>query len=282
MRDSFMFFRNMRDIIKSVPRELQLELREAIEDYVFDGVEPTDWAFKAIIQSIKPSLEYVGRGAPKGNQNAKKEEIEEVKNNSKQIKQKNQLNEIELFETKKQEAKAETKEETKDLNNITPKNIFSDENIILSPYKGNENCSSDCERRAKFEINGQKFCGQHTRIELSKLGRLDLIPAERFIKPTIEEIKSYCLERNNGVDPQKFFDYYTANGWKVGKNPMKDWRAAVRTWEKGSVAAPDNRETGNYEPTPEQQAEKQLMLEAIRRTEELQKKRIEARYGSLD
>ena len=123
MKDSFMFFRNMRDIIKSVPRELQLDLREAIEDYVFDGIEPTDWAFKAIIQSIKPSLEYVGRGAPKGNQNAKKdgiEEIEEVENNSKQIKQKNQLSGIDLIETKKQEtkAKAETKEETetKDLN----------------------------------------------------------------------------------------------------------------------------------------------------------------------
>ncbi len=243
MRDSFMFFRNMRDIIKSVPRELQLDLREAIEDYVFDGVEPTDWAFKAIIQSIKPSLEYVGRGAPKGNQNAKKGIIEEVKNNSKQIKQKNQLNEIDLIETKKQEA--ETKEETKDLNNITPKNIFSDENIILSPYRGNENCSSDCERRAKFEINGQKFCGQHTRIELSKLGRLDLIPAERFIKPTIEEIKSYCLERHNGVDPQKFFDFYESKGWFVGKNKMKDWRAAVRTWEKGTAAEPASRKTAD-------------------------------------
>ena len=115
MRDNFMFFRNMRDIIKSVPRELQLDLREAIEDYVFDGIEPTDWAFKAIIQSIKPSLEYVGRGAPKGNQNAKKdgiEEIEEVENNSKQIKQKNQLSGIDLIETKKQETEAETETET--------------------------------------------------------------------------------------------------------------------------------------------------------------------------
>ena len=243
MRDSFMFFRNMRDIIKSVPRELQLDLREAIEDYVFDGVEPTDWAFKAIIQSIKPSLEYVGRGAPKGNQNAKKDIIEEIENNSKQIKQKNQLNGIDLIETKKQEA--ETKEETKDLNNIPPKNIFSNENIILSPYEGNENCSSDCERRAKFEINGKKFCGQHTRIELSKLGRLDLIPTEKFIKPTIEEIKSYCLERNNGVDPQKIFDFYESKGWSVGKNKMKDWRAAVRTWEKGTAAAPASRKNAD-------------------------------------
>ena len=54
---------------------------------------------------------------------------------------------------------------------------------------------------------------------------------KRFIKPTIKEIKDYCLERKNNVDVNKFFNYYEANGWKVGKNPMKDWQACVRTWE---------------------------------------------------
>jgi hypothetical protein len=53
----------------------------------------------------------------------------------------------------------------------------------------------------------------------------------KFIKPIIEEIKSYCRERNNTVDADKFFNHYESNGWRVGKNPMKDWRAAVRTWE---------------------------------------------------
>lgn len=56
-------------------------------------------------------------------------------------------------------------------------------------------------------------------------------PKARFLKPTLEEIREYCLSRNNYVDPERFYDYYEANGWKVGKNPMKDWRAAVRTWE---------------------------------------------------
>ena len=55
----------------------------------------------------------------------------------------------------------------------------------------------------------------------------------RFIPPTIEQVIEYCRERNNGVNPVKWFNYYTANGWKVGKNPMKDWKAAVRTWEEG-------------------------------------------------
>lgn len=57
---------------------------------------------------------------------------------------------------------------------------------------------------------------------------------KRFEKPTLSEIKEYCIERNNNVDAQHFYDYYESNGWKVGKNSMKNWQAAVRTWEKNS------------------------------------------------
>ncbi len=53
-----------------------------------------------------------------------------------------------------------------------------------------------------------------------------------FTRPTIEEVTAYCQERHNSVDPKTWIDYYTANGWKVGSNSMKDWRASVRTWEK--------------------------------------------------
>ena len=55
---------------------------------------------------------------------------------------------------------------------------------------------------------------------------------KRFEKPTLSEIKQYCIERGNKVDAQHFFDYYESNGWKVGKNSMKNWQAAVRTWER--------------------------------------------------
>jgi len=54
-------------------------------------------------------------------------------------------------------------------------------------------------------------------------------------KPTLDECKQYCLERSNGVDADKFFNYYESNGWKVGKNAMKDWKAAIRTWEKNTA-----------------------------------------------
>ena len=54
----------------------------------------------------------------------------------------------------------------------------------------------------------------------------------KFIKPTLEEVKQYCIERNNNIDAEHFIDYYNSNGWKVGKNPMKDWKASIRTWER--------------------------------------------------
>jgi hypothetical protein len=56
-------------------------------------------------------------------------------------------------------------------------------------------------------------------------------------RPTIEEVRAYCTERGNAVDPQAWMNHYEANGWRVGKVPMSDWRAAVRTWEKNGVAA---------------------------------------------
>jgi hypothetical protein len=57
---------------------------------------------------------------------------------------------------------------------------------------------------------------------------------ERFKKPTLEEVKEYCEERNNGIDAEMFINFYESKGWMVGKNKMKDWKACVRTWEKKS------------------------------------------------
>ncbi len=53
--------------------------------------------------------------------------------------------------------------------------------------------------------------------------------------PSLEEVESYCRERKNRVNPQYFYDYYQSNGWRVGKNPMKDWKAAVRSWESNGM-----------------------------------------------
>ena len=56
--------------------------------------------------------------------------------------------------------------------------------------------------------------------------------SDRFTPPSLEDVQNYCLGRNNSVDPQAFIDFYESKGWMVGKNKMKDWKAAVRTWER--------------------------------------------------
>lgn len=55
---------------------------------------------------------------------------------------------------------------------------------------------------------------------------------KRFSPPTVDDVKAYCSERNNSVDAERFVDFYSSKGWKVGNQPMKDWKACVRTWEK--------------------------------------------------
>ena len=56
--------------------------------------------------------------------------------------------------------------------------------------------------------------------------------SNKFIIPTLQEVKDYCMERKNGINPESFIDHYQAKGWIVGKSKMKDWKACVRTWEK--------------------------------------------------
>ena len=95
---------------------------------------------------------------------------------------------------------------------------------------------------AKTEIEKLFFTGVKSSIDASiqniqngmKGGQAKAERHANFTKPTLEEIKSYCEERKNKVDPGAFFDYYERNGWVYGKNrmPIKDWKACVRTWER--------------------------------------------------
>ena len=81
---------------------------------------------------------------------------------------------------------------------------------------------------------------------------------EKFKKPTLEEVEAYCKERNNNVDAELFINHYDSNGWKVGKNSMKDWKACIRTWERNKVN--EHKET-RYE------REQRIMKEWLERNE---------------
>ena len=71
--------------------------------------------------------------------------------------------------------------------------------------------------------------------------------SSRFQKPTIEEIRQYCLEKGYNVDADQFFNFYESKGWVVGKSPMKNWRAAVCTWNKREKEIPQRKRESRKE-----------------------------------
>lgn len=74
------------------------------------------------------------------------------------------------------------------------------------------------------------------------------LPAPRFVPPSVDDVRTYCEQRRNGVDPEHFVNFYASKGWKVGNSPMKDWKAAVRTWEQRDGRGPgtaDKPKTNN-------------------------------------
>lgn len=76
--------------------------------------------------------------------------------------------------------------------------------------------------------------------------------SSKFVAPTVEEVKAYCEERNNGIDAQRFVDYYQARGWMTGKNHIKDWKACVRTWERNTGY---NNQSNDYKPNVQEQSQ---------------------------
>lgn len=100
-------------------------------------------------------------------------------------------------------------------------------------------------------LSGQKEDKCPPKIEIELEEEIDIEEKEinkekeRFKKPTVEEIAEYCKERNNGIDAQYFWDSYNAKDWMIGKQKMKDWKSAIRTWER-------NKKKGLYENKKEE------------------------------
>lgn len=87
---------------------------------------------------------------------------------------------------------------------------------------------------------------------------------ERFKKPKIKEIEEYCEERQNGIDAERFYNFYESKGWMVGKNKMKDWKACIRTWErKNNQDLPNwfNKDIKLQEMTKEEREEMAKLLD---------------------
>lgn len=124
---------------------------------------------------------------------------------------------------------------------------------LYQHYEENEQQENDKQTTSKRQANDKQATPPEETKELENINNINNIyntppvckhttPSQKrshFIPPSVEEVKQYCLGRHNNVNAEKFVDYYTANGWCVGKNKMRDWQAAVRMWEKNHFD--DNR-----------------------------------------
>ena len=91
----------------------------------------------------------------------------------------------------------------------------------------------------QFTVNSQQYKNDKNDKNVKNDNIYNSDKSNRFVPPTLEEVQEYCFERGNNVDAETFVDFYSSKGWMVGKNKMKDWKAAVRTWERKEQKPPN-------------------------------------------
>ena len=114
------------------------------------------------------------------------------------------------------------------------------EDPIDEKIKGiDEKIKTPIDEKIKTPID-KKVKEINTRVNITSINNITGTASEKkqkkFVKPTVEEIKAYCQERKNDIDAEYFYDHYESQDWKVGKNPMKDWKATIRNWERNGYS----------------------------------------------
>ena len=213
-KETFLFYADWLNVIRDLPSEVQLEVYQAIAEYAIYGnlieLKPlAKVAFGFVKQTIdRDTQKYISisekrsEAGKKGGRRLKDSELEE--SNEKQKKQ------LLSEKSKKSNCPLNDNDNVND-NDISFLKKETKSDVAVSDLE-NENLESLLETL-------------QTPKEQSGGGR------KRFTIPTPEEVQAYCDERKNGILGQQFCDFYSSKGWKIGKEPMKDWKAAVRTWE---------------------------------------------------
>ncbi len=206
--NSCVFYGSFYEAVSLLPLESQGKVYDAIFKFAFENIEAElEGVELAVFLLIKPQLIANRTKYENGCKGGRpKKEVDEQKSDengdySKDSKAKDNQNGTESKPNGKQE---ET--ENKPINNLGK-----------TESKPNENDNENVNVNDNVNENDNGSRGT-TR--------------KRFVRPTLDEVKQYCVERHNSVDAQRFIDFYSSKGWLVGNQPMKDWKAAVRTWEQ--------------------------------------------------
>ena len=214
MREKFTFLKNFKDAADKLPDELRLKFYDAMTRYVFDSVEPDDAIICALLGAIKPSLDTEDkRGGARDGAGRKSKLIKINQNNQNEFLKKNEnqnnSNEIKINQNNQKDLKERKEKKTSPLNPQEENKINKN---ILPP--------SDVPLDDALQIDLEEWLKEHDTSSAPK----------KFKKPTLVEVKTYMNDSGYAVSPERFIAYYDSIGWKVGKNPMKDWKAALRGW----------------------------------------------------
>lgn len=211
IRESFVIFKNWAEAINALPEENQLETYKALIEYGLHGQIPQDISpvSKAMLISFSVGMENsICRYSAS---------VENGKLGGRPPKDKNQNKPNENLEEPNQ-TQENLKEPTRNLN----VNVNDNVNVNVNDNIYN-NTNNKLSITKKTELDKKGVCNNaHARERTTPT----------FIKPTIEEVKNYCEERKNNVNAEKFWNFYESKGWIVGKTKMKNWKAAVITWEQ--------------------------------------------------
>ena len=213
-KETFLFYADWLNVIRDLPSEVQLEVYQAIAEYaIYDNLIELKPLAKVAFGFVKQTIDrdtkkYISisekrsEAGKRGGRPLKNNELEE--SNEKQKKQ------LLSEKSKKSNCPLNDNDNVND-NDISFLKKETKSDVVISDLE-NENSESPLETlQAPKEQSGG--------------GR------KRFTIPTPEEVQAYCNERKNGISGQQFCDFYSSKGWKVGSQPMKDWKASVRTWE---------------------------------------------------
>lgn len=227
-RDSVVFYRSFYDSIKELEPAQQAEVYSAIFEFGLNGTEPQlSGIAKAIFTLIKPQIlannaryfngQKGGRPQKKDSENGENDGENSDENDRKNKPKSNQ-----------EKTKAKPKQNL-DLTKTEP-------SINQSKTKAKPNENDNVKEKVNVKVNDNEKEKVNDK-ENGGVGEKTISATSRgthtrFCKPTVEEIRAYCEERGNKVDAQRFFDFYESKGWLVGRSPMKDWKACVRTWEQ--------------------------------------------------
>ncbi len=218
-KETFLFYADWLNVIRDLPSEVQLEVYQAIAEYaIYDNLIELKPLAKVAFGFIKQTIDrdtqkYISISEKRSE--AGKRGGRPLKNN--ELKESNEKQKKQLLSEKSKKSNCPLNDNDNVNDNVNDNDI----SFLEKKKQKSDAAVSDLEN----ENSESLIETLQTPKEQSGGGR------KRFTIPTPEEVQAYCNERNNDISGQQFCDFYSSKGWKVGSQPMKDWKAAVRTWE---------------------------------------------------